>query len=120
MQGWCLGQNGKFEQAIEMIDEGIVVFKGTGAGVQFTNWYGLKAETYLRAGQIEMGLSAAERAMKFAKRTDDIWFTPRVHAVMSGLFAKMGDEANKQKHSESVRYLQAKHKLASPFVTLAD
>ena len=99
MQGWCLGQKGEFEQAIEMIDEGIVVFQATGAIVQFTKQYGLKAEIHLRAGQIEMGLAAADRAMKHAKRTDEVWFTPRVHAVMSGLYAKMGNEAKMQEHS---------------------
>lgn len=67
-----------------------------------------------------MGLAAAERAMEHAKRTDEIWFTPRVHAVMSGLYAKRGNEAKVQEHSEIVRHMQAKHNLALPFVTLAD
>jgi DNA-binding winged helix-turn-helix (wHTH) protein/tetratricopeptide (TPR) repeat protein len=83
MRGWALGQLGHARDAMKSIDEGIAVFEATGAGVQLSNWYGLKAETLLIAGQTEPALAAAKTALDWAERTGDLYFAPRVHAVCS-------------------------------------
>lgn len=118
MQGWSLGMTSDFDRALGKIDEGIAVFERTGAGVQFTNWYGLKAETHFRAGQIQAGLDAGHRAMGFAERTQDIWFTPRVHAVLAGLYGCMQNDKMALTHANQAKRLQVLNRLGLAFISV--
>lgn len=105
MRGWALGCRGDMQAAFDALDEGIDVFTATGAGVQMANWYGLKAEVLLRADQPAEALEAARHALDCAEKTGDVFFTPRIHAVMSQAQNRLGDSAAAQMHSKTAHDL---------------
>lgn len=119
LQGWALGRVGKFEEALTSIEEGIAVFKRTGAGVQFTNWYGLKAETHLRAGQVALGIEEGQKALAIAEKNKDSWFTPRVHSVLAELHTLQGDNDIAVLHSNDADRLKEARDLSSVFVDVS-
>lgn len=90
LRSWALSRRGQHLDARAVFEEGISVFEATGAGVQLANYYGLKAEAFLIADEIEAGLQAAEHALAFADRTNDKFYTPRIHATASLLYERQG------------------------------
>lgn len=110
LRGWTLGQQGKLEQAFLALDEGIKVFKSTGAGVQMSNWFGLKAEIELKAGKLSEGLESVQYALNYADTTDDVHFKPRIHAVAAKLYQSMDDKSNSESHALQAKKLTKKFK----------
>ncbi len=119
MQGWALGCRGESDLALARLNEGITVFEQTGAGIQLPNWYGLKAETLLRAGQFEQALEAGNFALSCAKDTGDAWFTPRIHAVMGHVKRALSDGGGAQNHDQALNEMRQAEGLADTFVTLS-
>lgn len=112
MRGWALGQRDEFEQAFEAIDEGITVFESTGAGVQLANWYGLKAETQLAAGNWKAGLASVETALGHADLTEDLYFAPRIHTIAAKLHDHLGNKRDSVLHAKQGQKLAERFKLA--------
>lgn len=119
MQGWALGQSGDFDPALAAIEEGIGIFEKTGAGIQLTNWYGLKAETHLRAGQVQAGLDMGVTALKIAEKTQDKWFTPRLHSTLAELHKSRGDQEASNHHHQCALRLQQASGLADQFALIS-
>lgn len=117
VRGWALGQ-AKHVDALKSIDEGIDVFEATGAGVQLANWYGLKAETQLAAGLYSEGLESATRALNFAHQTDDVFFTPHIHAVAAELHAALENPGLSDKHALKADKLAQEFGIASKTIIL--
>ncbi|MEO0977947.1 MAG: AAA family ATPase [Pseudomonadota bacterium] len=119
LEGWALGMAGRFEEAFPAIEEGISVFQRTGAGVQFTNWFGLKAETHLRAGQVQAGIEEGEKALAIAEKNRDSWFTPRVHSVLAALYSRQGETSKTAFHSNEASRLRQARQLDDTFVRIS-
>lgn len=118
LEGWALGMAGKFDAAFPAIEEGINVFQRTGAGVQFTNWFGLKAETHLRAGQVRAGIEDGEKALAIAEGNRDSWFAPRVHSVLAALYSRQGETTQAAIHSGEASRLKKARGLDDVFVKI--
>lgn len=118
MRGWALGQMGRMDTAFDALDEGISVFEATGAGVQLSNWYGLKAETLLTAGRLKEGLKAADHALDCADRTGDVYFTPRIHTVAARLWSELNERENATRHAEKAKQRAAEFGMAKLVTTL--
>lgn len=119
LEGWALGMAGRFDAAFPAIEEGISVFQRTGAGVQFTNWFGLKAETHLRAGEVQAGIEEGEKALAIAEGNQDSWFAPRVHSVLAALYSRQGEMPKAAFHTEQASSLKETRKLADAFVRIS-
>ena len=118
MKGWALGRQGQIESALATIDEGIAIFRGTGARIQLANWYGLKADTLLVANRPQEGLEVANLALKYASQTGDTWFTPRIHAIASGLCHQLDQPKNAALHQAYVDGSVQLNNLADSFVKI--
>ncbi|MCB1876171.1 MAG: AAA family ATPase [Chromatiales bacterium] len=118
MRGWALGQQGVFDDGLNTVNEGIAVFESTGAGVQLANWYGLKAETLLAAGQLREGIEAARHALNCAERAEDLYFVPRIHAVAARLNERLGTNDAPQWHKKQANTLARRFGLARRAVVL--
>ena len=116
--GWCLGQIGKMQSAFDAIDEGFAVIETTGARVQLANWYGLKAETQLTAGQFEEGLESAELALAYASKTDDRYFVPRIHAVAARLQTELNQPEKSALHARLAAETAKEFAMAEKVITL--
>lgn len=118
MRGWALGQLGQAEDAMASIDEGIAVFEATGAGVQLSNWYGLKAETLLVAGRTGPALEAAGHALGWAERTGDLYFAPRIHVVCGEAHRMTKNLEQANWHLDQSRSLANRFSIASSTLQL--
>lgn len=118
MRGWTLGQMGKIDVAFEAFDEGLSVFKGTGAGVQLAHWYGLKAETQLTAGHFNEGTKTAEHALRWAAKTGDFHSVPRTHAVAARLWAELNSPVKSTYHADMATKKAAEFGMAKGAITL--
>jgi tetratricopeptide (TPR) repeat protein len=120
MRGWALGQQGAMDDAFAALQEGITVFEATGAGVQLANWYGLKAETLLAGNHIQAGLEAAERALQYAEKAEDVFFVPRIHAIAACLQQRLGNMDRYQWHSEQASSLALRFAIAPRTIAITD
>lgn len=120
LRGWSLGQLGKFEQAFEAFEEGFQVFQTTGAGVQLSNWYGLRAETEWRAGRLSEALTSVQKSLHHATIAEDVYFTPRVHSVAARIHQGLGEDTQAKLHAEKAKELVERWHLASTVIQLQD
>ncbi|MEO9818867.1 MAG: AAA family ATPase [Paracoccaceae bacterium] len=118
LRGWALGQSGQLDAAFDALDEGIAVFEGTGAGVELSNWYGIKAETLLTAGRLKEGLVAVEYALRCAADTGDVYFTPRIHAVAARLWSELNDMEKAAQHMQLATDLAVEFGMGKDMTTL--
>ncbi|MEP6019679.1 MAG: AAA family ATPase [Paracoccaceae bacterium] len=118
LRGWALGQSGQLNAAFEALDEGIAVFEGTGAGVELSNWYGIKAETLLTAGRLKEGLVAVDHALRCAADTGDVYYTPRIHTVAARLWSETNDMDKAAHHTQIATDLAVKFGMAKDMTTL--
>ena len=118
LRGWALGQTGHLDAAFDALDEGIAVFEGTGAGVQLSNWYGIKAETLLTAGRLREGLVAVDHALRCAADTGDVFYTPRTHAVAARLWSELNDKDKATHHTQIATDLAAEFGMVKDMTTL--
>ncbi|MCX7566516.1 AAA family ATPase [Sulfitobacter sp. F26169L] len=120
MRGWALGQKGDTELGLAELENGIAVFERTGAGVQLANWYGLKAETLFRAGRTEDAETAAEYALDRAEQAGDVWFKPRIYAVMERILTALDRPADADACALKVAQFAKREHLAASFITVPD
>ncbi len=118
LRGWALGQQNHMNEAFIALDEGIAVFESTGAGVQLANWYGLKAETQLKAGQLQTGLDSVKTALKHVDLTGDVYFSPRIHAVAHAIYDKLGDNKQAAFHQSEAQSLAKDYDFSDSVITL--
>jgi len=119
LKGWALGRGGTFDAAFEALDEGVAVFEDAGAGVQLANWHGLKAETLLAAGRPDEALETAEHALACAERAEDVFYTPRIHAVAAAAHAAEGDCAQAEARLRTAAGLARRFGMAERILALA-
>ncbi|MFV0475590.1 MAG: ATP-binding protein [Pikeienuella sp.] len=119
MRGWALARRGDFTPAFESLDEGIAVFEATGAGVQLANWRGLQAEALLRADRPEAALAAAGHALSCAERAEDMFFTPRIHAVAALAQERLGRAEDVAAHLREASALARRFGIDARFLSIA-
>ncbi|HVO23980.1 MAG TPA: adenylate/guanylate cyclase domain-containing protein [Candidatus Margulisiibacteriota bacterium] len=67
-RGWALCALGDTQRGIDQLATGIATYAGTGARLGVTYWAGLRAETYLMAGEVERALAAASEVPDLVAR----------------------------------------------------
>ncbi|MDQ2090943.1 ATP-binding protein [Marimonas arenosa] len=117
-RGWALGQLGRAEDGLAEIEQGIAIFEATGAGVQLANWYGLKAETLLRAERFDDALAAARHALACAERTGDRYFAPRIHAVAAVSAEILGEPDAATRHAAEATALAERFGMGAHMLAL--
>jgi class 3 adenylate cyclase/predicted ATPase/DNA polymerase III delta prime subunit len=68
-RGWALAEQGKVEEGIAQIHQGIAAWRAIGAELARPSYLGLLAEAYRRAGQVEEGLTVLAEALDVAHKT---------------------------------------------------
>ena len=119
LKGWSLGQSAQFDAAFAALDEGIVIFEATDAGVQLANFRGVRAEILLAAGRHAEGLAEAKRALGLAEAVEDMWFAPRILATAARLASALGHDDEAAAHLARARDLTRHFGMDLAAVTLA-
>jgi predicted ATPase len=68
-RGWALAEQGRGEEGVVQIRQGLVAYGATGAEIDRAYYLALLAEAYGRAGQVEEGLSTVAEALTHVDKT---------------------------------------------------
>ncbi len=72
--GIAVAQQGHFEEGLGHIQQGLAVYRMTGATLGMTRILGWLAESYGQIGQLEQGLATLDEALLLAERNDErLW-----------------------------------------------
>jgi DNA-binding SARP family transcriptional activator/predicted ATPase len=85
VQGWALALQGKFEDGIAQIREGLATQQAVGAGIMRPGFLILLAEAHAAAGQVEAGLAALGDARALVERTGEGHQEPDIHRLRGEL-----------------------------------
>jgi tetratricopeptide (TPR) repeat protein len=69
LRGWALAQQGRGEESVTQIRQGLAAYQETGAQLARPMLLGLLAETYRKTGQPDEGLTVATEALALAQHT---------------------------------------------------
>jgi len=81
-RGWALCALGKTQEGIEQLAAGIATYAGTGAGLGITYWAGLRAETFLMAGETDKALAAASEVPQLVARGGEGIYEPELYRLI--------------------------------------
>ncbi len=85
MLGWVMAEEGKFDEAINEMRQGLVDWRAQGSELGRSYFLVLLAEACARAGRLEDGLSALAEAEEFARSTQEAYWTPEILRVRAQL-----------------------------------
>jgi class 3 adenylate cyclase/predicted ATPase len=81
-RGWALCALGDPQGGIDQLAIGIATYAGTGASLGITYWAGLRAETYLMAGDVEKALAAASEVAELVARGGEGIFEAELYRLL--------------------------------------
>ena len=71
LRGWAMAEQGRNEEGIAQMQEGLAAFRATGAGIGRPYHLCLLAEAYMETGRLDDGLSALTEALAAADEHED-------------------------------------------------
>jgi predicted ATPase/DNA-binding winged helix-turn-helix (wHTH) protein len=81
MRGWPLLKQGRHQEAIEQMRQGLAALQATGTELVRPHFLGLLAETLTKAGQPEEGLRALEAAVELAQRGGERYYEAELYRL---------------------------------------
>ncbi len=85
LRGWALAMQGQEEEGIAQLRQGIAAYRATGAEVEQSNWLGLLAAAYRKAGRAKEGLSALVEALETVSRGELRWYEAELYRLKGEL-----------------------------------
>lgn len=107
-RGWLAAMKGKDSGGIQDIQEGMTLYKNTGAAGGLTVMAASYAEACLAVGQLEIGLNIVEDALKHADNIDEHLYRAELLRLQGELLNSVGG-ANKTERSRENYYLAIEH-----------
>jgi len=113
-RGWALTWQGQGEEGLRQIEQGLAVFRATGAVLHQVYFLALLAEAYQSAGQCHAGLAVLAEALGVVERTEERWYEAELHRLKGELLLQHSipdepqAEACFQQALAVARYQQAK------------
>jgi predicted ATPase len=84
-RGWALNQQGRVDDALEEMREGLAAHHATGTELLGPHFLALLAEALGKAGQAEEGILLLDRALTVAARTGEQYYQAEVHRLRGEL-----------------------------------
>ncbi len=81
VRGWALFQQGRPEEAIEQIRQGLAALQATGTELVRPKWLGLLGEALSKSGQTEEGLLLLEEGLGLAQRSGERYFEAELYRI---------------------------------------
>ncbi|MCP4375864.1 MAG: AAA family ATPase [bacterium] len=85
LQGWAQTLLGQTSVGLSSVQQGIQVFRATGAQVQLSSWFGLLAEVHAAANRPEQGLVAIDQALHWVQQTNERYYEPEIQRLHARL-----------------------------------
>jgi predicted ATPase len=93
LDGWAIACQGKADEGIEKLDEGLAAWRKTGARLWLPIFLALKAEAHAKAGHSDIALSIIEEALAISDETGERWAVAEVLRIKAGLLQATGRAA---------------------------
>jgi predicted ATPase len=93
LDGWAVACQGKVDEGIEKLDEGLAAWRKTGARLWLPVFLALKAEAHAKAGRSDTALNVIEEALAISDETGERWAVAEVLRVKAGLLQATGRAA---------------------------
>jgi predicted ATPase len=84
-RGWALVAEGRPEQGIADIQQGLTTLRATATKRDRYYYLAMLAEVYGQTGQTDQGLNALAEALEMVERTDERWWEAEVHRLKGAL-----------------------------------
>src|SRR5262249_12255486 len=85
LKGWALAEQGREEEGIARLREGIATWRSTRSEIQRPHFLALLAEAYRKAGQIEEGLTVLVEALALVNRTGECFYEAELYRLKGEL-----------------------------------
>jgi predicted ATPase len=85
LRGWALAQQGKVQEGIEQMHQGMQAFRATGAEYLRPYLLALLAEAHGTMGEPEAGLAVLTEALTLVDTTDERWCEPELYRLRGEL-----------------------------------
>jgi class 3 adenylate cyclase/predicted ATPase len=91
IRGWELAQQGRNEEGIEQIQEGLAASRATGAELTRPSFLCLLAEACMETGRLDDGLSALTEALAAADEHENRCYEAEMHRLQGALLLRQHD-----------------------------
>jgi len=91
LHGWTIGKQGRIEEGIMRMQQGLTTWKSTGSKIGVPHLYSLLAEILIQAGRIQDGLTTLEKALAILNETGDCYYESELHRLKGELMLTQGD-----------------------------
>jgi predicted ATPase len=85
LRGWALAQQGKVQEGIEQMHQGMQAFRATGAEYLRPYLLALLAEAHGTMGEPEAGLAVLTEALTLVDTTDERWYQSELYRLKGAL-----------------------------------
>src|SRR5262249_44871201 len=85
LDGWAMACQGKVDEGIGKLDEGLAAWRQTGARLWLPIFLALKAEAQAKAGRPDPALTIIEEALAISDETGERWALAEVLRIKAGL-----------------------------------
>jgi class 3 adenylate cyclase/predicted ATPase/energy-coupling factor transporter ATP-binding protein EcfA2 len=102
LRGWALVEQGRREEGITQLREGLAAYRATGAQLECSHWLALLAEAYRDTGQPEEGLRLIAEALDHVAQTGIVYYEPELHRLEGELRLCL-DQADRKRAETSFR-----------------
>ena len=92
LQGWALTKQGRTEEGIRLLTQGITANRATGAEAWRHYWLALLAEAYGAAGQIKQGLTALDEALALVALNGECYYEAELHRLRGQLLLQQSTD----------------------------
>jgi len=83
--GWVKADQGRVDEGLADLLQGIEMFKRTGAAVNLPQFLSMLAEAYAKDGQFEAGLAAVDEGLALAEANSDLYWKPELLRLRGAL-----------------------------------
>ena len=92
LRGWALAQQGKAEEGITQMRQGLVVYQATGAELARSHFLALLSEAYGKAGHVEEGLAVMSEALAVVHNTGEHFYEPELYRLKGELLLALSQD----------------------------
>jgi class 3 adenylate cyclase/predicted ATPase len=90
LDGWAIACQGKVDEGIEKLDEGLAAWRKTGARLWLPIFLALKAEAHTKVGRSDIALNIIEEALAISDETGERWAVAEVLRIKASLLQASG------------------------------
>ncbi|MBI2486824.1 MAG: AAA family ATPase [Deltaproteobacteria bacterium] len=92
LRGWALAGQGRAEEGISQIRQGLTAWRVTGAELYQPYWLALLAETFGKVGQTEEGLTVLAEALAVVRKNEERYYEAELYRLKGELLLALSAE----------------------------